>query len=147
MKQLVKFATGITFEHLNPHNFALKNDFVSHLLYTGLSILPVLNKLVNEIKVTKGFISHSYMLCNTPELVKIPHMLQHCKGLGIEVTYDCFDPAGAIFIAQEVLDSVSDPLLAVIDSENETIGFYFGSVKKSEIKEKTLEESRTIFKE
>ena len=99
------FANHITMKELNPHNFALKNTYISNLISTALNVIPILNEVigVEHIKITRGFISNMYLR----DRIKVPdwkmqNMLKHTEGLALEFTWKDFEFSDALLAAKEV---------------------------------------------
>lgn len=121
------FANNITMKELNPHNFALKNTYISNLISTALNIIPILNEVIGEdaIKVTRGFISNMYLRdrVNVPDW-KIQNMMRHTEGLALEFTWRDFEFSDALLAAKEVklsLQLKNEEVMVAIDTKRKRL--------------------------
>ncbi len=145
----IKFADNVTMESLNPHNFALKNDYINNLVYTALAIIPYANEYIgaDKVRVTRGFLSRKYM----QDEIRIPpkkvdDLYKHAEGLAIELTWDNFDTESAIGLARFILNPVTrfkDQVKIVINGNKKRISFYL-NVNETEVYEDTTDGLRQI---
>ena len=121
------FANHITMKELNPHNFALKNTYISNLISTALNVIPILNEVigVEHIKITRGFISNMYLR----DRIKVPdwkmqNMLKHTEGLALEFTWKDFEFSDALLAAKEVklsLQLKNEEVMIAIDTKRKRL--------------------------
>lgn len=131
MKQL-KLAHGIKISDLNPHNFALKNDYMNNIISCGLILTDCISKcgFKNSVNIVKGFLSNSYIADNLAVSAGkcIDFLMQHSRGNAIEITFDDFTVDKAIDFSKDMLYSARDNdeiCRCIIYSGRESIGIYF----------------------
>jgi len=151
MKNELKFADKVTMDDLNPHNFALKNEYISNTISTALNILPIINSIVgsDKVNVTRCFLSRKFIF---DEMVipsdRFNDFLLHSEGLAIEVSLDDFDDDLAIFISKEVILKNETPLKALIDLTRNRLSFYYvKDLENSIIESYSKDGLRTIYKQ
>ena len=149
MSSKLMFADNITMSELNPHNFALKNDYISNLVSTALAVIPYANLMLGKDKVfvTNGFLSRSYIQqeLNLPKR-KVEDMYKHAEGKALEITWEDFDVESAINLTNYMIPifvKEEDKVKMVIDSVKGRVSFYFDS-SKLEVGEETKEGYRVI---
>jgi len=156
------FAKNVTIDNLNPHNFALKNEYITNLISTALNTIPYANDLlgVDSVVISNGFASYKYMnevsLSNFVRNQKgcnncmIQRELLFSKGLAIGLTWKDFDPNIAIQVAKNILLN-NDVINIVIDIIGKKLNVYFNvilngkPITKSIIEEKTTDGNRIVF--
>ena len=145
----LKFADNVTMRELNPHNFALKNDYISNLISTALNVIPYANEVIgsDRVRITRGFLSYSYITqeLNIPSRL-IKDIIKHSEGMAIELTWKEFDNEEALVLAKTVVTELSlqhIQVKVVINTVKSKISFYF-DVSNSEIGEDTSEGYRII---
>ncbi|MFA7142569.1 MAG: hypothetical protein WC175_01110 [Candidatus Dojkabacteria bacterium] len=120
------FADYIRLSNINPHNFALKNEYISNLITTCMNIIPVVNSIVGKecTRVTRGFLSRQYMLDNLdiPERM-FDDLMKHSKGLALEMTFEPFDPDVSISVANAVIEN-DKQVKVIIDNKKRRISFF-----------------------
>lgn len=146
---LLKFADNVTMAELNPHNFALKNDYISNLISTALNVIPYANLVIGKEKVlvTKGFLSRSYIQqeLQLPKR-RVEDFYKHAEGKAIEITWEDFDVESAIAFTTYMIPifiKEGDCVKMVIDSVKNRLSFYFDSDTK-EVGEETRDGYRII---
>lgn len=145
----LKFADNVTMRELNPHNFALKNDYISNLISTALNVIPYANEVIgsDRVRITRGFLSYSYIMqeLNIPSRI-IKDIIKHSEGMAIELTWKEFDNEEALVLAKTVVTELSlqhIQVKVVINTVKSKVSFYF-DVSNSEIGEDTSEGYRII---
>lgn len=145
MKQL-QFADNVTMTDLNPHNFALKNDYISNLVSTALMVIPIANAIVgsDSVMVKRGFLSRSYIqdeLLHKPVFNKAD-LYKHAEGLGVSITWRDFDSDTAIRVCNEVIFAHPEEKIKMV-IEDSTVTFTLDN-EKTEIGEVTSTGYRII---
>ena len=142
----LQFADNVTMTELNPHNFALKNDYISNLISTALKVVPYANSMFgsHNIKVKRGFLSRSYIqeeLLNTTN-TNISDLYKHAEGLGITISWINFDSDSAIALCNEVAIANATENIKMVIS-NQSVTFTFDN-EKTEIGEVTKDGYRIV---
>lgn len=119
------FAKGIDMYSVNPDNNALKNQYVDNILCTSLAVFSKLvsvAKHIEDMKVTKGFISRSklYSSVDKPSARDV----KHAKGLGLSVTWKGYEPEEALSISKKFFEESTNDFEIII--EDNQISFYRG---------------------
>lgn len=145
MKNEIKIGRKITYEDLNPHNFALKNRYVTNLLTTALAVIPTLEDFVGgSAYIKKGFTSKGYTTYEkgTPT----PFESRLGEGLALVISVDPFDDMLVTAALKSVLRSSDARFKFTIDKDEKSVDIQ--RVKKtSEISERLPDGTeRTIFK-
>lgn len=125
MRDVIKFGKTVTFEDLNPHNFHLKNDYINNILFAALSTFPALNAEGVDAKVLRGFVSSAYMENNMPEMRKHDYSGRYTQGLGLQITWDEYEPIVAISLITKLVQSIKSNVLALINQEAEYVELFF----------------------
>lgn len=138
---------GVTLTSLNPKNYALKNTYLSNILTTAFKTLPKVYEAVKEpLKVLRCFMSASYVNANF-SYAKRAVLRRFTKGMSIEVTWDNWDADEALraaYMVYEVFDEdVNDNAEVILDLDRKTL-IVHRDTKETTLKEKTLEELRSI---
>ena len=123
----IKFTNDISLEHLNPFNYALKNDYMCNLFSTGLAILPALARTITyPIYVKKAMTSRRVLLSGNKPRNSIDLKLQEkfSEGLALCVSWDMFNASETIEAVQGVMSSLDENLIAVIDNTDNHVSFY-----------------------
>ena len=142
------FGDNIKMNNINPHNFALKNDYISNLMTTCLSIIPVVNRVVGKenSRVTRGFLSRQYMIDHFEMSGSLQEdLLKFSQGLALEMTFEPYDNDVAITIAHNVGES-DRQVKVIIDNKKQKRSF-FRNNSFFEIYQKTNEGLRLVFTE
>jgi len=150
MKHELKFADKVTMDELNPHNFALKNEYISNTISTALNVLPVINAIVgsDKVNVTRCFLSRRFIFdeMNIP-VDRIDDFLLHSEGLAIEVSIDEWEHELAILICKEVISNNDCAMKTLVDLTRNRLSFYYvKDLEKSIIESYTKDGIRTILK-
>lgn len=127
MKNDIKLCDGITFENLNPLNFALKNAYISNLFSTGLMIIPRLAELAT-FTIEKGFLSKQYINDNYKEAKQ--DMYRHGEGLALEIRFDVWDKDGMVLCAHKLYQEIDENIKVEIDCDQERFRVYRDVPKK-----------------
>ena len=106
----VKFAENVTIESLNPHNFALKNEYIDNLLSTAWLLIPAIGREYGDLKIIRGFMSEAYMRSQNYRVENAPHIAQHAQGLALEVTWTMFNTDDAINTGLDLINTSLEPL-------------------------------------
>ena len=145
----IMFADNVTMAELNPHNFALKNDYISNLISTALAVIPYANLIIGKenIQVVRGFLSRSYI---QQEMAlpkrRVDDIYKHAEGKAIEITWSDFDVESAINLTNymiPIFTKEGEKVKMVIDAVKSKLAFYFDS-DKLEVGEETKEGYRVI---
>lgn len=139
-------ADGVTLRTLNPHNMALKNDYMENLLVTAFIAFPKIVSALGprQFKVVRGFESHAYIMQETQGTIS-NDLLRHAKGYALEFTWKSATADDLMLAAIAIYDNISEPIKIIVDMEYNTL--YVGrGVPSSMIIEKTLNENRVIRK-
>ena len=146
---VLKFADKVTMNEMNPHNFALKNHYISNLISTALYVLPYANACIGQqvVRVTRGFLSRSYILTELQiPKHKTEDIFKHSEGLAVEITWDNFDMDTALDLVSYITNPVTgngQKMKIVIDKNKNKMSFYF-DVNKFEVGEETNEGYRIV---
>lgn len=143
----VVIVEGVSLEHLNPHNAALKNEYTSNLVSTAFLVLPHIYDVVEApLRIKRGFLSMSYIKEHLP---RIDDILIHGKGLALEVTWDEWDYDDALSSAYAlynyVIMNTDEDIKIVINNDRKSI-YARRDVTESGIYERIGHEERTIKK-
>ena len=147
MRKLI-FSEQITLHEINPHNFALKNDYISNLIDTAMLVIPPADALLPDrnLRVVTGFLSRSYILEQVEKDTDLfTDLIQHSEGLAIELTWDNFTPDEAIALARNYM-SVKMCVKILINNKKKTISFFLKE-EKNKILEKSINGIRLVYKE
>jgi len=118
----VVFAENVTIEALNPHNFALKNEYIDNLISTAWLVVTRVAPEVEGIKVIKGFLSESYIRANFKSAGDA--VFQHGKGLALELTWNDFTVDKATTTGLTLINTCIEPLYVVVDSNRTKLCVY-----------------------
>lgn len=122
----MRFYKGISYAELNPYNFALKNDYVQNLIYSGQSLFSSIKKIVgnSNIKVTRGFLSRRYLHDILPKINNSDErklVAFHSVGLAISVKLEDF--SFALDIAKECHNY--NDCAVIMEEKHNLMSFYF----------------------
>lgn len=123
MKYGVVFAENVTIESLNPHNFAIKNEYIDNLLSTAWLLIPKIGVRQSGIRIIKGFLSEAYMRKHY-KTDNALHLLQHSRGLALEVSWDMFTVDDALLVGHALMDECYEPLYIIIDPSRKKLCIY-----------------------
>ena len=120
MKQKVKtdwlvFARGITIQEVNPESYALKTPYADNLFGTCLSVLPIVDKYVESVKIIEGFVSRAKMLSKKKDNNKLnKYEFAHTEGNAIVFSWNEYDPDNGLSIAKEILKALPQGNIHII---------------------------------
>lgn len=106
------FAKGVTFFDLNQFNHALKNDYINNLVSTAFKVFPLINPMIDKIRVVRGFVSDAHakaMGLNDPLFT---------SGLAIEFTWEEYNPEQAIVMFKTLMPRMAVGYELVIKPES-----------------------------
>lgn len=119
----IVFAENVTIESLNPHNFAMKNEYIDNLISTAMLIIPKIACEHTGIRIIRGFVSAAYIRDNYNTDVA-DYVLKHANGLALEVTWDMFDLDDSTSVGLTLIDSIQEPLFVLIDMSRKKLCVY-----------------------
>lgn len=117
------FARGITIKEVNPESYALKTPYADNIFGTCLSTLPIIDKLVEGIKIVKGFEARAKILSNKQEKRLNKYEYAHSEGNALKITWKNFDTERALFVAKEIFKINTKGNIHLIIYDNE-LGIY-----------------------
>jgi hypothetical protein len=123
MEYGVVFAENVTIESLNPHNFAMKNEYIDNLISTAWLLIPKIARQQSGLRIVKGFLSDSYMRQHY-RTDNADYILKHAKGLALEVTWDMFTADDATNVGHDIIRECLEPIYVIVDSSRKKICIY-----------------------
>lgn len=141
----VKFAENISIESLNPHNFAMKNEYIDNLISTAWLIIPKIATDVDGLRVVKGFLSDAYMRQNY-RLEKLEHLTRHGSGLALELTWESFTVDDATSIGIKLLEETLEPLLVIVDTNRSKLCVYRRFLKDKSLLTQMIDNNQRLVK-
>lgn len=142
----VKFAENVTIESLNPHNFALKNEYIDNLLSTAWLLIPAIGREYGDLKIIRGFMSEAYMRSQNYRVENAPHIAQHAQGLALEVTWTMFNTDDAINTGLDLINTSLEPLYVIVDPERKKICMYRRYLKDTSTLSQIVDGSLRVIK-
>ncbi len=126
MKSDIKFTKEISLIHLNPLNYALKNDYMSNLFSTGLLVLPVLGSAIKyPMFVKKAMISRKVLFSTKPpSILELKLQDKFAEGLALSVGWDGFDIHEAIDASRSVINNADENVIVVVNDTDKYVSFY-----------------------
>lgn len=119
----VKFAENVSIENLNPHNFAMKNDYIDNLFSTAWLIVSKIGREQSGLKIIKGFLTAAYMREHY-KTDGADYLLKHAEGLALEVTWDMFTTDDATSVGLMLINESLEPLFIIVDGQRKKICVY-----------------------
>jgi len=119
----IVFAENVTIESLNPHNFAMKNEYIDNLISTAMLIVPKIAMEHSGIRVLRGFLSNAYIRDNFKTDIA-DYVQKHSMGLAIELSWDMFDLDEATSMGLLLIEQVIEPLFVLVDPDRKKLCVY-----------------------
>ena len=145
MNDQLVICEGVTIFTLNPHNMALRNDYINNLLGTAFLVFPIVSKCLGyktKIMIIRGFESSAYI---RQELGRTSsaETYKHSCGFAVEFTWDGWTEEVMRYLALELYDKISEYVRIVFDTTKKSIQVS-RDWPQSRLIEKTRNETRTI---
>lgn len=139
-------ANGITLWTLNPHNNALKNDFLENLLVTAFLVCKAITPVIGnrKLRVIRGFESSRYIRYEVDFNPSVD-LLRHARGMALELTWESVTDEELMFAANAIFNAAEEPVKIVVDSERKTL-YVARGVDTAMISERTANKFRTVKK-
>lgn len=138
------FAENCSIEQLNPHNFALKNNYIDNLISTGMTLIPRLSNYgIGQVTVLKGFLSRAYVTQNIG-CFKYDFMHKHTEGLAVELTWDNFDVSDATSTALGLAETIPEPVLLVVNTDKKSLAIYRDTLDQTVVNQIVSGQIRTV---
>lgn len=140
----VVFAKGVTISEVNPDNYHMKNNYADNIFATCLSVLPIVDTFVKNIRVVKGFIALKKYKSDNGEDNQRSNEKKYCKGLGLEITWDDYNKKSCRIIASKILMDLPGENFIIIIKDNSVE--FLRKTLTTKIIEKVDKEFREIYK-
>lgn len=142
MDTVLVFAKGITLSDVNPHNFSMKNGYVSNIICTCVPVLPMISSYIDTLKCITGFMSSGYIAAHYPKEAHSPEMKLHSQGKAIKITWPNFNSMQAIDILIKIISDLPEDIVDItfiVSESDKSVAIYYGLKKGKSIIEEYFE--------
>ena len=137
----LQISKAVEYPDLNPHNFALKNTYVSNLLTTALATLPTIERITGGVVgIVRGFDSKKSISCKDVRPDTIDYKFG--EGLALEITVQPYDHNLVVLACKKIIDDNNASFKFVIDRAKARVVIY--RIKKTSSIEEELEDNQRI---